>query len=574
APGAPGAPGAGAESGPGAGPAGAGDAGAATAGAAPTAGTTTELRPEPPPASARTTQARRRDRGQDTIRVPLARLDELSRLIGEAGAAHARAVAALVEDLGGRAAIPADLHVLEGLLHDLQDRTSRTRMVPVARVVEPLRRAVRDVARAQGKDVRFDVAGDETELDRGILDTLADPLLHLVRNAVDHGIEPAEVRAAQGKPEQAQVRLAAAATASSVVISVGDDGRGLDLDRIRAAAAPTTTTTHAAAAADPIGLLFQPGFSTAAQVTDVSGRGVGLDVVRSTLETLSGRIDVHSEPGRGCVFTITVPLTMASVACLVLKAGGRPYAIPLDNVAATVEPQPDHRSLADVLGVPVTAPPTAGVVVTDGRRTATFAVASVVDHRGLVVRGLGRIMPPLPVVAGAALQADGSVVVVLDPAGLLDRAAEARTAADEARHAIPPANAAATPQAAGRPHRILVVDDSAVVRQTQHAVLTRAGYEVQTAVDGADALARLQEWPADLALVDVRMPVMDGLALTAALRADPRFAGIAVLIVTSRATDEDRRRGMEAGADGYVVKGTFTSDHLLDAVAGLLGQDR
>jgi two-component system chemotaxis sensor kinase CheA len=508
--------------------------------------------PQPPqPAKAQP----RADR--HVVRVPVALLDTVTRLTDEAGNAHSRLVSALTERLGPGAALPSELDELAGLLRDLHDHGSRARMVPVGDAAEPLRRAVRDLARSLGKDVRFELVGGETELDRSVLDRLADPLLHLVRNAVDHGVEPPAERVAAGKPEEAVVRLSARPAGSQVVITVSDDGRGVDIGRVQA-------LTGAADEDSALEALFHPGFSTAGKVTSVSGRGVGLDVVSAALDPLRGRVDVRTNPGRGAAFVKTVPLTVAAVVCVVVEVGGQHFALPLDRVVTIAAAAPEHVSMAAVLGLPVRRTPQASLVVTDGERQRRFAVAGVADLRELVIKGLGRVMPPVPVVAGAAIDHAGRVVVVLDTEALLDRASAAPTAAEDAPR-TPPAE---------RPPRILVVDDDTVVREAQHVLLARAGYDVRTAFDGADALERLREWPADLVLADVQMPVMDGLAFTQAVRADPELRGTAVIIVTSLGSELDRRRGMEAGADGYLVKTTFTDERLLDAVAGLLGRDR
>ena len=498
----------------------------------------------------------------ETARVPVARLEALVRLAEEANAVHARLAAAVSERLGPGASLPVEVHALGAVLRDLREHALRSCMVPVANVVAPLRRAVRDVARGQGKDVRFEVLGEDTELDRGVLDRLADPLLHLVRNAVDHGVEPPAERQAAGKPRQATVRLAATPAGAHVTLVVSDDGRGLDVGRIRASAAAT-------ASAEPTELIFQPGFTTAATVSTVSGRGVGLDVVRHTLDPLRGRVEVRSEEGRGASFVLTVPLTVALLPCLIVEAGGHRFALPLDNVTLTVAGAPDDVGLGPLLGLPDT-PSAPAVVLTDGKRERRLGVSAVVEQRDLVVKGLAGVMPAVEVVAGAAADDDGTVIVVLDPSTLLDLADhDPPPPAPQADH-----TPQRRPEPAPRAHaRILVVDDAATVREAQRAILARAGYEVDTAVDGADALARLRAAPADLVLVDVEMPVMDGLRFTTALREDPALRGIAVIILTSLGSPEDRRRGMEAGADAYLVKGTVTPDSLLDAVARLLGHD-
>jgi two-component system, chemotaxis family, sensor kinase CheA len=485
-------------------------------------------------------------------RVPVARVDAMARLAGEASVAHTRLVAALAQRLGPGVSLPADVYALGNVLHELEARTGQARMVPLAGVVEPLRRAVRDIAKAQDKAVRFEVEGEDTELDRGVLDRLADALLQLVRNAVDHGVEPPVERVQAGKKAQAVVRVSARQQGRDVVVAVTDDGRGIDLDRVKQAAGLPNLTDDEA-----LERLYHAGFSTAAEVTAVSGRGVGLDVVRSALAPVRGRADVRTERGKGTTFVITVPLTVASVPCLMLRCDGQAYALALSSVVTTRTVREGDEPLGSVLGVPVLSP-RASVVVTDGQRRRSFSVDELLDERDVVVKGLGAL-PLVPVVAGAAVGPDGRAVVVLDAAGLLDRAPS---------ESIP----AETEPEPERPPCVLVVDDDAVVRDAHHTLLARAGYDVRTANDGLDALAQLRRWPADLALVDIQMPLLDGLALIEAIRVDPILRGMAVIVLTSLGSEDDRVRGMEAGADAYMVKGAFDADGLLHAVGRLLGR--
>jgi two-component system, chemotaxis family, sensor kinase CheA len=524
----------------------------------------------------------------ETIRVPLARLDELVRLVGESAAAHLRVGRMVRERFGVDPGAVDEVRDLSRVLTDLQERAMRTRMVPVATVTDVLQRAVREVARSTGKDVRWETRGEDTELDRGVLAQLSDPLLHLVRNAVDHGIESPAARAAAGKPEQAVVRLHAMQLGSEVILTVSDDGHGIDVAQVRAEAARTGATTDGISDEEALYLIFRSGLSTASFVSDISGRGVGLDVVREHVEAARGRIEIRTELGTGSEFRIIVPITLAVLPCLLVEAGGQRHAIPMHSIllaqaegheiraegsaAVWTESQPvPLSSLATTLGLP---PDETGpiVVVAGLTRRHAFRVSDLVGQREVVVKGLSRLLPRVDVVAGASVEPDGSILLVLDVPGLIDRARLARAGA---RPAAPPSDeeadeAAVTPGQSRA--KLLVVDDAMTVRELQRSILERSGYEVVTAVDGVEALARLAEGPVDLVLTDVEMPRMDGFALTEAIRAQANRGNVPVLILTSRASEEDRQRGLEAGADGYIIKSAFNEAALVSAVERLLGR--
>jgi two-component system, chemotaxis family, sensor kinase CheA len=315
-------------------------------------------------------------------------------------------------------------------------------------------------------------------------------------------------------------------------------------------------------------------------VSELSGRGVGLDVVRRNLDALRGRVEVRSIPGQGSEFRVRVPITLAVLGCLLVEAAGQAYALPMHSVSVALaageadggtvagrpvlvvdgEPMP-VASLAAVLG---TGAPAEGpaIVVTGLATRHAFQVDALLGQRDVVVKGLGRIVPRLPVVTGASVEPDGSILVVLDPAGLVDHAKRARTTTAAPQLPVP-----------SRHGRVLVVDDALTVRELQRSILERAGYTVMTAADGLEALARLAETEVDIVLTDVEMPNMDGFTLTEEIRARPDFAGLPVVILTSRASDEDRRRGLDAGADAYVVKSAFDQKALVEAVERLLGTD-
>jgi two-component system chemotaxis sensor kinase CheA len=458
--------------------------------------------------------------------------------------------------------------------------------VPVSTITHPLHRAVRDLARSLGREVAWEVSGDDTEIDRHVLDRLADPLLHLVRNAVDHGIEGPDERAAAGKPRHGTVRLRAMRLGSEVILVIGDDGRGIDVEAVRTATDAGDEDDDETALAG----IFRSGVSTAREVTDVSGRGVGLDVVRAQLEAIRGRVEVHNDHGRGCEFRLSVPITLAVVPCLVVRCGPRRYAVPAQAVLTAVsagDPATLHAGgrpmvMSGGRALPVTD---LGAILGSGEgggqgpalvlsvltRTHAVRVDALEGHRDVVLKSLGGLLPRLDVIAGATIEADGSVLVVLEPGALIERARRTHRPA-----AVTAAISATTvPQGAPSPPRsrrsVLVVDDALTVRELQRSILERAGYEVRTAADGLEALSRLAERPVDLVLTDVEMPRMDGFALTEAIRAHQVLRNTAVLVLSSRSGDDDRRRGLEAGADGYIVKSAFDQATLLDAVDRLLG---
>jgi two-component system chemotaxis sensor kinase CheA len=521
------------------------------------------------------------------LQIPVHRIDELVRLIGEASAATLRLGSALLERLERDPSGLTEYRDLVRSLNELQELALHARMIPVMSLAPRLRRAVRDLARETGKEVRFETRGEDAEIDRGVLERLADPLLHLVRNAVDHGVESADERRQKGKPAEGTIRLHAMQLGSEVVIAVSDDGRGIDVARVRETAGRTDRSAIEMDDEAALYLIFRSGLTTATKVTGVSGRGVGLDAVRASLNAVRGRIEVRSDPGMGTEFRIAVPITMATLRCLVIKAGGQAFAIPLHSVRAVLPSQPsatvggramtmlDGRpvpisSLSAVLGMGNGAVGPA-VVLAGLTRSHAFTVDDLVDQRDVVVKGLGELVPRLPAVAGAGVQPDGSILLVLEAAGLIERARRmdngdrSQEAAGGGGHEEPVPHRAAS---------ILVVDDALTVRELQRSIFENAGYRVRVAVNGEEALAEISHERPDLVLTDVQMPRMDGFELTEAIRKQPSLASLPVIMLTSRGSDEDRRRGLECGADGYIVKSGFDQSALLSAVERLLGADR
>lgn len=517
-----------------------------------------------------------------SIMVPVERLEELIRLVGETASAHLR-IGAMLQD---RYEIdPRDcpeFNDLNQTISVLQDRVMRTQLVPVSTVTTQLHRAVRDLARAQGKEVRWETRGADTEMDRGVLSQLADPLLHLVRNAVDHGIEPPDERVIAGKPRQATLRLHAMQLGSEVIIAVTDDGRGVDVAGLSTEAGRRGIDTEAMTDNELLRLAFAAGVTTTRFVTDVSGRGVGLDVVRSNVEAVHGRVELRSEQGAGAEFRIIVPITVAVMRCLIVEAGGQQLALPFHRVMLSQAHDLAHISqaqgrpvvwvgghaipfndLAETLDLsPSEGVPSSVVVLADTSTRHAFAVTSLIGQRDVVIKALNPVLPAVPAVAGASVEPDGSILLVLDPPGLIQRARQIHRESGAM---------VSSPTSSVDHRRILVVDDALTIRELQRSILERAGFDVRVAVDGIQAMATLAEAPSDLVLTDIEMPNMDGFALTEAIRAHPTLTNIPVLILSSRSSDTDRQRGLDVGADGYIIKSGFDEAGLLSAVNRLLG---
>lgn len=479
--------------------------------------------------------------------------------------------------------------------NELHEHIMRARMVE-ARAVEPrLARTVRQACDATGKQAAFVFAGGDVMLDDRVINDLINPLSHLLRNAVDHGLEDPATRLAIGKPAAGEITLSFAREGNHIVIRSTDDGGGLDLPRIRATAVERGLVGPDATLADGeiARLILLPGFSTRSEVSELSGRGVGLDVVNSAIEKLKGTIDIATEPGKGCRFTLRLPMALGTAHCLLVRAGGEMAAIPtdvLDRVvyqgARNVERLGDRylyredreslevHDLAHLLGsvgersLGDAEDSRSVVVVNDVNGKKAVAVDQLLSGRDLVIKGLGRHLSRAPGVIGASVLGDGRVLPVLDMHTLLrmhDGAAE--PVRPYLVHAQPPlarnARATATP--------ILVVDDSLTVRQTMQLLLAGEGYDVHTARDGVEALEHIAKALPAAVVVDLEMPRMNGLELTARLRASDRTRRLPVIMVTSRSSEKHRRQAQLAGVDLYLTK-PFRDADLLAHLSSMLSK--
>ena len=505
---------------------------------------------------------------QRSVRVAPAKIDHLLDVIGEAIQDGRRLAYALGAEADLAEGLVDALGASARTLDELKDTAITMRTLPLAAIARPLPRAVRDMARATGKEVEFTVSGGDTELDRVILESLAEPLTHLLRNAVAHGIEPPGDRAQAGKPVRGRVELRAMSRGALVEIMVADDGRGISQDVADRAQREGSLTE----------VLAQAGYSTAEEVTELAGRGVGLDAVKSYALSLGGAFEIRSQPGLGMEVILLLPLALALLDVLLFERGGAVFGVPLAaveevvNVSQTATIQ-GHLSLnvrgrplpvADVavmLGAqapPLSSRPQALVISVPGRRVGVVCDA-LLGEEEVVVKPLGPLLAGVGGYLGAAILGDGRVALLVEPSAL------ARGRAD---HVVRPA----VTRPAEVP-RILVVEDSFTVRELQRSILEAAGYQVVTARDGAEGLRIVGRDPLiKLVITDLEMPELDGLELTRAIRADPARSSLPVVIVTSHGSEEDQRKGVAAGADAYMAKRNFDQQALLATVERLVGR--
>jgi two-component system chemotaxis sensor kinase CheA len=488
-----------------------------------------------------------------------------------------------VEALGE--AMARDAELTERAAGRVNDEIRRLRMFPFADACHRLDRAVRDITNAKGNQAALVIEGGEVELDRSVLEGLKDPLMHLVRNAADHGIEPPEVRRAAGKPPAGRIVVSASLRGGSVAVEVGGDGRGLDLESIRriARSGGRPEPKDDAEAAE---LIFAPGISTSTDVTEVSGRGVGLDVVRSRVASLRGRVEARFTPGEGASFQIVVPLTLTNIRALLVEAAGQTYCLPTADVEKLLRVAPadvqriDGRDvvmeegrplpivpMAEALGLADAAPADPEkalsiVVPASDRQRVGLIVDRLADEREILVKSLGPRLSAARSFAGGAILESGRVALIPDMAELVRRAGETTSRPAASRAAASPA----------RPirKRLLLVDDSITTRSLVGSILESAGYDVTLAVDGEQAWRLVRERGTDLLISDIEMPNMDGIELTEAMRASKSHREIPIVLVTSLTNDIDRARGLNAGADAYLVKSAFDRAGLLETIEQLL----
>ncbi|RYG71428.1 hybrid sensor histidine kinase/response regulator [bacterium] len=486
-----------------------------------------------------------------------------------------------------------DVASLDGVAGEMEEAIRGVRLLPLSTLFALFPRLVRDLAKSQEKEVNFIIEGGDTTADKRILEELKDPLMHMVRNAVDHGIETPFERERAGKPIEARLVLRAVQTATQVLVELRDDGRGLDESAItRSAVRKGLLDAGEVAALTPEQvreLIFSPGFSTAATITDVSGRGVGLDVVRANVQKLRGNIEVDSVRGQGTTFRLTLPVTLATTRVLLVRSGAHLYALPVEAVqsvqlitanevfplqgrpsfALEGAPVPLAR-LSDLLELPPDPPAKGGgkpaqpcVILMQGSERLGVWVDGVVDEQEIILKPLGALLQNVPNLAGATILDTGEVALVLHSGDLFKTASRGGTVVASKSFESMPSEVDAAPK------RVLLVEDSITTRTQEKRILEGAGYKVTVAVDGLDGWNKLAGGEFDAVVSDVEMPNMDGLTLAARIRQNEKYRELPIILVTSLSTEADRKRGVEVGANAYITKGGFDQKALLDTLKRL-----
>ena len=522
---------------------------------------------------------------------------------------------------------------------ELEDTVLSVRMLPVGTLFDTFPLAIRNFRRDHGKEINLQVQGGETEIDKQVLESLGDPLIHLLRNALDHGIESPEVRRAAGKPARGVIRVAAYPQGTQVVIEISDDGAGMDPTELRRMAVQKNIISRIEAEKltddEALNLIYYPGFSTAKIITDMSGRGVGMDVVKTTIERMNGAVNVQSQPGVGTTVILRLPLTLATMQALLVRVGSQVFVLPSHTIEGGMEyvsgddifmienhevtrikgrtmplvrleelldlsrvqsgawlreaglghliPGPGRLPVSDDtldeeedLSLLFQAPTLGngirlenklpGVIVGSGDRMTCFLVDELIDELSVVVKNLGPLLGRVKTASGATILGDGRVVMILDVVRLL---AEARTRSNSGQLS----RAWSAMQPGKRPY-ILVVDDSITTRELEKSILENAGFEVDIAMDGMEALSKVEAQGQDgrrrydLMIADIEMPRMDGLELTQRVKTHSQelLRALPIIIVSSLASETYKQRGVEVGAQAYITKGQFDQSHLLETI--------
>ena len=530
---------------------------------------------------------------EQTIRVEVKRLDHLMNLIGELVLGKNRLLK-IYDDVEERYEGEKFLEELNQVVSslslvttDIQLAVMKTRMLPIAKVFNKFPRMIRDLSRDLGKQIDLEISGEETELDKSIVEEIGDPLVHIIRNSCDHGIEDPETRKAMGKPEKGLVQLKAYNEGNHIVVEIVDDGKGLDADMLKSKSIEKGIITEREADAmsekEAFGLIFRPGFSTAAKVTNVSGRGVGMDVVKTNIEKLNGIIDIESEVGKGTVMKLKIPLTLAIIQSLLVGTQEEFYAIPLASVLETVRVPIDDIytidgknvlrlrdevlslvRLADVFGVEKVfdgGDHTYVVIIGVAEAELGIIVDTLVGQEEIVIKSMGDYLQNIPGIAGATIRGDGRVTLIIDVGAMMEMAKDIKV---DIRAEIEDST-----KAKEKPsdYKVLIVDDSKMDRTIMQKALEPTGVTIIEATNGVEALNIIKsgEHSFDAILIDIEMPRMDGYTLAGEIRKYSKYRNLPLIAVTSRTSKTDRLRGVEVGMTEYITK-PYSSEYLENVV--------
>ncbi len=531
---------------------------------------------------------------EQTIRVEVKRLDHLMNLIGELVLGKNRLLK-IYDDVEERYEGEKFLEELNQVVSsisvvttDLQIAVMKTRMLPIAKVFNKFPRLVRDLSRELNKDIELIISGEDTELDKSIIEEIGDPLVHIIRNSCDHGIESADERKMLGKPSKGRIELKAYNEGNQIVIEVRDDGKGLDPEILKQKALEKGLISEREAqnmgVKEAFNLIFKPGFSTAKQVTNVSGRGVGMDVVKTNIEKLNGIIDIDSELGKGTVIKLKIPLTLAIIQSLLVGVQEEYYAIPLASVLETVRISLEDiymiegrnvlrlrdeilylARLSDIFGVEQVydANDHAYVVVIGlAESKLGIIVDTLIGQEEIVIKSMGDYLQGIEGIAGATIRGDGRVTLIVDIAALMELSKNIKTNIVE--DAKKPKKVKSSPS----DYTVLIVDDSKTDRAIMKKALSKLGINIVEATNGVEALTivKSNKYDLDTILVDIEMPRMDGYTLASEIKKYSRYKHIPLIAVTSRTSKSDRLRGIEVGMTEYITK-PYSPEYLVNTVS-------
>lgn len=533
---------------------------------------------------------------EQTIRVDVKRLDHLMTLIGELVLGKNRLLK-IYNDVEERYEGEKFLEELNQVVSavsvvttDLQLAVMKTRMIPVGKVFNKFPRMVRDLSRELNKNIELEISGEETELDKSIVEEIGDPLVHIIRNSCDHGVEMPEDRVKVGKPEGGVIKLKAYNEGNHIVIEVADDGKGLNADALKQKGIEKGVISEREADSmtdkEAYAIIFKAGFSTAQKVSNISGRGVGMDVVKTNIEKLNGIIDVDSEFGKGMTLKLKIPLTLAIIQALLVIVQEECYAIPLASVLETVRVGQDEIysvegksvlrlrnevvslvRLGDIFGVDSVFQNTEEayvVVIGLAENKIGVIVDFLVGQEEIVIKSLGYYLSGTEGIAGATVRGDGKITLIVDVAAMMNMAKHIKVnVAQKAQESIATAKQKTSPS----DYTVLIVDDSKVDRTIMQKALHPLGINVIEAVDGLQALEIIKagDKQFDAVLVDIEMPKMDGYTLASEIRKYNKFKTLPLIAVTSRTSKTDRMRGVEAGMTEYITK-PYSQEYLMNVV--------